>query len=188
MVIECKYCSRRFKLNELLLKPSGSKVRCSRCNAVFNAFPPLQRKSPNPEAEGQRSAPAPPPNAEVSMRLERRKHPRLPVSIPVLCDVLDSDGKAKDFQLGAIKDISKGGVKVELFSRLASGEVSLFFLNAENQGVQVRANVVHSKIQDSLKARSGLLLSGLPSEIAHFVTQVINTHTAAKQKDLPARV
>jgi hypothetical protein len=84
MVIECKNCSRRFKLNELLLKPSGSKIR-------------------------------------------------LPVSIPVLCDVLDSDGKAKNFQLGAIKDISDGGVKVELFSRLVSGEVFRFFLNAQNR-------------------------------------------------------
>jgi hypothetical protein len=106
----------------------------------------------------------------------------------VLCDVFDVEGQVKDFLLGAIKDVCIGGVKVELFSRQVAGEVSLFFLNAENKGVQVKAKVIHSKIQDPLKARAGLLLSGLPSESANFVTQVINTHTAAKQKDLQVGV
>lgn len=40
MIITCKECNARFNLDESLLKPTGSKVRCSKCNEVFTAYPP----------------------------------------------------------------------------------------------------------------------------------------------------
>jgi predicted Zn finger-like uncharacterized protein len=40
MIITCKKCSASFNLDENLLKPTGSKVRCSKCNEVFVAYPP----------------------------------------------------------------------------------------------------------------------------------------------------
>ena len=40
MIITCKECSANFKLDESLLKPTGSKVRCSKCNEIFVAYPP----------------------------------------------------------------------------------------------------------------------------------------------------
>ncbi len=40
MIITCKECNARFNLDENLLKPTGSKVRCSKCNEVFMAYPP----------------------------------------------------------------------------------------------------------------------------------------------------
>jgi pilus assembly protein FimV len=40
MIITCKACNASFNLNERLLKPEGSKVRCSKCKEVFMAFPP----------------------------------------------------------------------------------------------------------------------------------------------------
>jgi pilus assembly protein FimV len=40
MIITCKECNARFNLDENLLKPTGSKVRCSKCNEVFVAYPP----------------------------------------------------------------------------------------------------------------------------------------------------
>ena len=40
MIITCEECSTRFNLDEALLKPEGSKVRCSRCKSVFTAVPP----------------------------------------------------------------------------------------------------------------------------------------------------
>ena len=40
MIITCKECSTRFRLDESLLRPDGSKVRCSRCSHIFTAFPP----------------------------------------------------------------------------------------------------------------------------------------------------
>jgi predicted Zn finger-like uncharacterized protein len=39
MIITCEACSVSFNLDESLLKPAGSKVRCSKCKAIFTAFP-----------------------------------------------------------------------------------------------------------------------------------------------------
>ena len=40
MIITCEECQASFNLDENLLKPTGSKVRCSKCNKVFVAYPP----------------------------------------------------------------------------------------------------------------------------------------------------
>lgn len=40
MYITCEQCSTIFRLDETLLKPAGSKVRCSQCRHVFMAHPP----------------------------------------------------------------------------------------------------------------------------------------------------
>lgn len=40
MYITCEQCSTIFRLDENLLKPTGSKVRCSQCRNVFVAKPP----------------------------------------------------------------------------------------------------------------------------------------------------
>ena len=39
MIITCQKCNSSFNLDESLLKPTGSKVRCSKCYKVFVAFP-----------------------------------------------------------------------------------------------------------------------------------------------------
>jgi predicted Zn finger-like uncharacterized protein len=54
MIITCEQCKTAFNLDESLLKPAGSKVRCSKCRYIFTAFPPM------PPAE----APAAEPTAE----------------------------------------------------------------------------------------------------------------------------
>ena len=40
MIITCKECNANFNLDESLLKPTGSKVRCSKCKEIFVAYPP----------------------------------------------------------------------------------------------------------------------------------------------------
>ena len=39
MIIECKQCGSKFKLDEGLVREEGSKVRCSVCESVFKAYP-----------------------------------------------------------------------------------------------------------------------------------------------------
>ena len=57
MIITCENCATRFTLDESLLKPEGSKVRCSQCRHIFTAMPP----APAPQDE----IPAPTPPEEV---------------------------------------------------------------------------------------------------------------------------
>ncbi len=40
MIVTCEGCETGFHVNEHLLRPGGSKVRCSKCRHVFVAYPP----------------------------------------------------------------------------------------------------------------------------------------------------
>lgn len=71
MIITCENCETSFNLNEKLLKPTGSKVRCSRCKHMFTAYPPdlpLQEQAPAetevPEEIEERSEAAGAPESE----------------------------------------------------------------------------------------------------------------------------
>nr|MBL0716137.1 zinc-ribbon domain-containing protein [Desulfobacterales bacterium] len=50
MILTCQNCSTSFRLEERLLKYSGSKVRCSRCKHIWRAYPP---QADDPETEGR---------------------------------------------------------------------------------------------------------------------------------------
>jgi predicted Zn finger-like uncharacterized protein len=58
MIITCEACNTSFNLDDKMLKPTGSKVRCSVCANVFTAFP-QQEPTPEPEAEAPTPEPAP---------------------------------------------------------------------------------------------------------------------------------
>lgn len=58
MIITCENCSTSFNLDEKFLKPSGSKVRCSKCKHVFTAFPAAaleEKEAPPAEAPVEES-------------------------------------------------------------------------------------------------------------------------------------
>ena len=40
MIITCEACSTQFVLDDALIKPEGSKVKCSKCQHIFTAYPP----------------------------------------------------------------------------------------------------------------------------------------------------
>ena len=64
MFITCKNCDTTFQLDEQLLKPGGSKVRCSQCRNVFVAHPP------EPEEPVHTVDEALPPEEEMSLSPE----------------------------------------------------------------------------------------------------------------------
>ena len=39
MIISCNECDSSFEVDDNLIKEAGSKVRCSKCNSVFVAYP-----------------------------------------------------------------------------------------------------------------------------------------------------
>ncbi|MBW2572777.1 MAG: zinc-ribbon domain-containing protein [Deltaproteobacteria bacterium] len=51
MIITCQECNSSFNLDESLLKPTGSKVRCSKCHKVFVAYPQMPPEEPETPAE-----------------------------------------------------------------------------------------------------------------------------------------
>lgn len=62
MVVTCENCSTRFNLSQGLLKPTGSRVRCSQCRHVFTVYPeaseaapPFMSEDDQPAAENDRA-------------------------------------------------------------------------------------------------------------------------------------
>ncbi|NWH06080.1 DUF3426 domain-containing protein [Desulfobacter latus] len=49
MIITCEACATRFVLDDAMIKPEGSKVKCSKCRHIFTAFPSDQPKNEVPE-------------------------------------------------------------------------------------------------------------------------------------------
>ena len=72
MILACESCNTRFNLDERLLKPSGSKVRCSRCKHVFVAYP--EAASPEaPSAPPSRDAVDAPEEGPVSEEIAQAR-------------------------------------------------------------------------------------------------------------------
>ncbi len=51
MIITCQECNSSFNLDGNLLKPTGSKVRCSKCHKIFVAYPQTPPEEPETPAE-----------------------------------------------------------------------------------------------------------------------------------------
>lgn len=47
MIITCKNCNTSFNLSDKLVKDTGSKVKCSKCNYIFQVFPPYIENEPD---------------------------------------------------------------------------------------------------------------------------------------------
>jgi len=176
MVIECISCLRRFNLNENLLKSTRSLVRCSKCGNIFPAYNAHEGNRLNPAVETDEIIAKDGDQSEIaSPGFEKRKHFRVSISIPVICDALDLVGNPCDIHVGTLKNISQAGIAIELFSSPISEQLSLSFIDDENRNVQIKAKVVHSRTP-SLITLIGLSLTGPQMEIDHFVSHAMKTH------------
>jgi predicted Zn finger-like uncharacterized protein len=187
MVIECINCLKRFNLNENLLKPTGSIVRCSKCGKIFPAFPAHKENRLNSAVGADEIAKDGDQSKIATPGIEKRKHFRVQISIPVICDAFDLAGYPCGIHVGTIKDISQTGIAIELFSSPIFEQLSLSFIDDENRDVQIKAKVVHSRTQ-SLMTWIGLSLAGPQMDIDRFVTQAMKIHKISCSSDQPIQV
>lgn len=68
MIITCENCNSSFNLKDSLVKPAGSKVRCSKCKHIFIAYPPENKVGQEPDTVVEPTIPksaSPPPDSEL---------------------------------------------------------------------------------------------------------------------------
>ena len=143
-----------------MVKPHGSAVKCSKCGKVFRAYPT--------------GTPIDPKSNRTGAGAERRRDPRIPVTIPALCNVADPHGNPMDLAL--IKDISKGGIALELFPNTVSEVVSVFLICADTQNLKINGRVVHSIINCAGKMKVRLCLLGNRGDIRFFVAKAAESY------------
>lgn len=177
MILECNGCSRKFSLDETRLKPGGSKVRCTKCGAIFIAVPPAaggptalpeDRRAALNRQEAAPAAPDPPAG--------RKRPQRVSLSVPVSCIAIDDEGRPLNFYIGLITEVGPADLCVEVFCSAVPDCVLVSFINLDNRDVQIRANVVGSETNASRKTKLDLFLAGTQQEISDFVAQLVKSY------------
>jgi predicted Zn finger-like uncharacterized protein len=64
MIITCKNCNTSFNLRDELIKATGSNVKCSKCNNIFQVFPPFIENEPDVQP------------SDLSMEPEKKADPK----------------------------------------------------------------------------------------------------------------
>jgi predicted Zn finger-like uncharacterized protein len=196
MIIECINCSRKFNLNEHILDPNGSKVRCTKCGQIFRVFPtyldrykqslPTENEMNTIEVNNHKTDPA---------SDEQRMGHRIKVSVPASCISTDADGNSLDFNIGRITDVSQESLSIEIFCNSSFEFISISFITLDDKEIQIKGKVVRTKRNALGKRKIELSLIGTPREIADFVLQLVRYHHYAtrpvdkvqgKEKDQPA--
>jgi predicted Zn finger-like uncharacterized protein len=177
MIIECINCSVKYHLNENILKPNGSNVRCTKCGQVFIAFPIcLDSNEQSLSTENEMNSKnlnyyiTDTPSAEQSI-----DH-KIEVSVPASCIWTDDDGNSLDFNIGRITEIGPEGLAIEIFCSSTFEYSSISFITLDDKEVHIKGKVVHSKRNELGKMKIGLALIGTSKEITDFVLQLVRHH------------
>ena len=101
MYITCQQCNTIFRLDESLVKPAGSKVRCCQCRNVFVTYPPAPEPEPEPEniesvvdvMDEMAVEPSPIPTAESEATLDQELEG---IDLAELDSILDQDHRFDD--------------------------------------------------------------------------------------------
>jgi predicted Zn finger-like uncharacterized protein len=177
MIIECINCYRKFNLNENILKPNGSKVRCKRCGQIFIAFPIFPDRNEQPLPTENEIATKEANNHKIETHsAEQRINHRIKVSVPASCISTDADGNSLNFNIGRITDVSKEGLAIEIFCSSPFEHSSISFITLEDKEIQIQGKVVHSERNKLGKMKICLALIGTSKEIADFVSQLVRYH------------
>ena len=117
MIVHCEGCESGFHVDEHLIKPTGSKLRCSKCRHVFIAYPP----APADEAEeplilsdalpAAETAPGPAEMSDIDSKLDEvfseaaGEEPELLDVADLLADEAPLKGAIKAGDIGADLDL-----------------------------------------------------------------------------------
>lgn len=150
MIIPCESCQSTFRLDSSLVKPTGTKVRCSKCRKTFKVYPPQS--------------------------IERRKHPRVKTSNLIFYYSFDETGKLISHGLGIALDISKGGILLETPCFVESGPIVLAAIDWENNLVEVKGKLIYSVKKSTEMYHCGIEFVGINERVTDFVVNLIKNH------------
>ncbi len=94
MIITCKKCSANFNLDESLLKPTGSKVQCAKCDDIFVAYPPTHATDSDELTD-------------IISDLEAEQEPKEVAGAPEVEDVMDETFEDLDLDLDIEPELKK---------------------------------------------------------------------------------
>jgi predicted Zn finger-like uncharacterized protein len=116
MIIPCKSCNSTFQLDSHIVKPTGTKVQCSKCGDIFKVYPPDE--------------------------VDRRKNQRVQTRNLISHLTFDKTGKLVSRGLSKALDVSKGGILLETPYPVESGVLSLMAADIDNNLVEIEGKLI----------------------------------------------
>lgn len=139
-----------FRLDSGAIKPTGSKVRCSKCGQIFKAFRPNEA--------------------------ERRKNQRVKTQNLISYFSLDETGKMITHGLGIAMDVSKGGVLLETTIHIKPGLIVLAATDRQKNLIEVKGKIAYSKKSSTGTYLTGIEFTGVNERVTQFITKLIKEY------------
>ncbi|GBC63407.1 hypothetical protein DENIS_4401 [Desulfonema ishimotonii] len=82
MIVECEECKTAFRVDDRLIRETGTRLRCSRCKHVFRVYPPPAEAGPEPVSPivaPSPDVPEDPPDEDRPLEAEQPPDALLPV-------------------------------------------------------------------------------------------------------------
>ena len=112
---------------------------------------------------------------------EKRKFTRIPVSVPISCVSIDSEGTALDFNMGLVKNVSQNGIAIETLCQLKSDRLLLSFVNTDHKTLEIQGKVMRVSDMGSGRCKVGVLLLGTHQENIEFVKHLVRFYHYTKK-------
>jgi c-di-GMP-binding flagellar brake protein YcgR len=132
------------------VKPTGTRVRCSKCRGVFKVYPP------------------PVDN--------RRKTPRVKTQNLISYFTYNENGKLISHGLGIALDISKGGILLETPYSMEPGSLVLNATDRNKNSIEVKGKLVYSKATSIGTFLCGIEFIGIDERVRNFITKLIKEY------------
>ncbi len=139
-----------FRLDNGVIKPTGSKVRCSKCGELFKVFQPNE--------------------------VERRKYQRVETQNLISYFSFDETGKLISHGLGIAMDISKGGILLETTNYIKSGLIVLAATDRERNLIEVKGKLAYCKKTSTGMYFSGIEFIGVNERVTKFIAKLIKEY------------
>ncbi len=150
MITPCKSCHIVLRSDGSLAKATGTRVKCSKCQEVFRAYP----REP----------------------IDRRKHPRVKTNNLVSYFSFDETGKLISHGLGIALDISKGGILLETPYAIESGLILLGALDWAKNLIEVKGKIVYSEKKSPDIYHSGIEFIGIDERMVEFIINLVKDY------------
>jgi hypothetical protein len=143
-----------------MVKPTGSKVQCSKCKEIFKVYPPDEN--------------------------DRRRHNRVQTRNLVSHHTFDKTGRLVSQGLSKALDVSKGGLMLETPHPVGSGMLSLMAADIENNLVEIEGKLIYSTKSSNGMYISGIAFVGTDEQVGKFVANLIKEYNHRKNNLLIA--
>lgn len=139
-----------FRLDSGVIKPTGSKVRCSKCGEIFKVSQPNEA--------------------------ERRKYKRVKTQNLISYFSFDETGKMRSHGLGIAMDLSQGGVLLETTNYIKPGLIVLAATDRKKNLIEVKGKIAYSKRTSSGIYFTGIEFTGVNERVTQFITKLIKEY------------